>query len=297
MIAQPSYLLFSDIGKSRQGASFVGDESQAGRWKFVLEHLGGPVGELPERFEASDRERGATPDRLALMAVVRGLEALEQPSRVKLVTTHRYVERGLRYGLPSWREKDYHWERFGAQIPVRNADLWKRVDIALQFHAVDCRYLQTASESEAAIHAQELSALPQLPAADKEHALGESQAGEAMHVETSAIRQTQSAFQSKYQSVRYELLANRSVATNRQLPGTRPSTKPRLSWNDRIIPARPNIDAELAVQFIPQSLQSWWHLVVGWIRWSKGRLRSPAASYSPYSTVRQSGSHSALLGV
>src|SRR5690606_12621830 len=64
-----------------------------------------------------------------------------------LVTTSRYVSRGLKYGLSNWRESDYQWERFGIQKPIRNADLWQRVDQALKFHGVTCRLIQANSAS------------------------------------------------------------------------------------------------------------------------------------------------------
>lgn len=114
-----------------------------GRWHFVLDKLDGD-----EKFEVADSETCLSPDRLALLCVVRGLEALEQPSRVTLVTTSRYVMRGMRFGLNSWRESDYCWERFGVQKPIRNADLWKRVDVALDYHGVDCRMLGAGQNSE-----------------------------------------------------------------------------------------------------------------------------------------------------
>jgi ribonuclease HI len=90
-------------------------------------------------LEAGDFESELGGERLELLAVVRGLEALEQPSQVTLVTPSRYVQRGLRYGLPPWRENQWRWERFGELTPVKNADLWQRVDRALEFHRVDCR--------------------------------------------------------------------------------------------------------------------------------------------------------------
>jgi ribonuclease HI len=73
------------------------------------------------------------------LAVVRGLEALAQPSRVTLVTHSRYVNRGLTYGLAEWRANGWQWEHFGQMVPVKNRDLWQRVDRALLFHQLDCR--------------------------------------------------------------------------------------------------------------------------------------------------------------
>ena len=133
MVAQPHYLLFCNT-HFNDGSSLA---TGGGRWHFVLEQLNGT-----ERLEAADSEPALNRERLALLSVVRGLEALEQPSQVTLVTTSRYVDRGLRYGLNSWREADYMWERFGEQRPVRNSDLWRRIDAALQFHAVRCRLIQ-----------------------------------------------------------------------------------------------------------------------------------------------------------
>jgi len=131
--AKPHYLLFCDGNVSANGESAG---SQRGRWRFVLEDL-----VSGERIEATDQEIGCAPDRSALVSVLRGLEALEQPSRVTLVTTSRYVTRGLQYGLTEWRDNDYSWEHFGAVQPIRNADIWKRIDRALAYHQVQCRWM------------------------------------------------------------------------------------------------------------------------------------------------------------
>lgn len=105
-----------------------------GQWRFVLETIDGQV-----CFEAADEESGAEADRLALLSVVRGLEALEQPSRVTVVTTSRYVSRGFLFGLQEWRDNGWRWERFGEMAPIKNRDLWQRVDRAMQYHQVQCR--------------------------------------------------------------------------------------------------------------------------------------------------------------
>lgn len=140
---KPHYLLFCD---GNGPASSESAASQRGRWRFVLEDVESGV-----RTEATDQEQSCAPDRCALVSVLRGLESLEQPSRVTLITTNRYVTRGLQYGLTEWRENDFTWEHFGAVQPIRNSDIWRRIDRTLAFHQVQCRWMaqEDATDEEA----------------------------------------------------------------------------------------------------------------------------------------------------
>jgi ribonuclease HI len=119
----PHYLLYSET-------SYSGNSP---RWRFVLQ-----ASDSADRFAATDSEFDIDAGRLELLAVVRGLEALDRPSRVTLLTRSRYVTRGIRRGLGQWREKGWRWERFGQLVPIRDQDLWQRIDGALQFHQVEC---------------------------------------------------------------------------------------------------------------------------------------------------------------
>ena len=123
-VATPHYLLFSESCR----------KSTQGQWRFVLQSIDGT-----EQFEAADAEPDAHGERLELLAVVRGLEALAQPSRVTLVTPSKYVNRGLAYGLEEWRANGWQWEHFGEMVPVKNRDLWQRVDRALLYHKLEYR--------------------------------------------------------------------------------------------------------------------------------------------------------------
>ncbi|MEM9411187.1 MAG: RNase H family protein [Planctomycetota bacterium] len=125
-IAAPRYLLFSDTQRD--------DSDLAGGWSFVLESLDGAG-----RIEVSDQEPDVRGERLKLLSVIRGLEALEQPSKVTLITPNRFIGRGMRSGLTSWKENQWQWERFGVMTPIKNADLWQRIDRANEFHQIDCR--------------------------------------------------------------------------------------------------------------------------------------------------------------
>jgi ribonuclease HI len=102
-------------------------------WKFLLQSVAGDV-----ELSADDSELNSRASRLELLAVVRGLEAIDRPARVTLLTGSRYVSRGIRRQLSQWREDGWQWERFGEFVPIRDKDLWQRVDHALQYHQVEC---------------------------------------------------------------------------------------------------------------------------------------------------------------
>ena len=76
-ITAPHYLLLSDTQSDHS--------DQAGGWSFVLERVDGSG-----RIEVADQEPDIRGERLQLLAIVRGLEALEQPSKVTLITPSRF---------------------------------------------------------------------------------------------------------------------------------------------------------------------------------------------------------------
>ncbi|MEM9185151.1 MAG: RNase H family protein [Planctomycetota bacterium] len=136
----PRYLLFADTLASETRAAetpavgaAAGTQRLAG-WRFMLHAV-----DSDHNIFAGDQEPDMTSERLALMAAIRGLEALDQPSRVKLVSTSAYVRRGLSRGLPEWRCNNWKWERFGRLEPIRDEGLWRRVDAALAHHRVSLR--------------------------------------------------------------------------------------------------------------------------------------------------------------
>jgi len=127
-LAAPHYLLVAETTVPANGSS------GGGRWQFKLRQ---PAGQTA--LEAADDEPAASPERLELLAIIRGLEALDQPSRVTLVSASRSVQAGLHFGLATWRTNDWQWERYGQLTSVKNADLWQRLDRLLEIHRVECR--------------------------------------------------------------------------------------------------------------------------------------------------------------
>ncbi len=102
-----------------------------GTWQFTLEQADGtPV------FSADDTDIGDL-NRLTLLAAVRGLESIDGPSSVTLLSNNRYLIRSLSDSLPRWRQNDFVWEHFGRRIEVQHADLWRRIDRALSIHRVE----------------------------------------------------------------------------------------------------------------------------------------------------------------
>ena len=120
----PHYLVCLEAGRS----------ADSGRWRFSLRTPDGS-----EQFEVADVEPKIRGDRLDLLTVVRALESLDQPSQVTLIGCSPYIRQGMQYGLPEWRCNGWRWEFFGQMVPVKNGDLWQRLDRALRFHQVECR--------------------------------------------------------------------------------------------------------------------------------------------------------------
>ena len=91
------------------------------------------------RYKGREREiSGATAEttnnRMELMAAIQGLEALSRPCQVRLVTDSQYVKNGVTRWLAGWKRKG--WRKSDRQ-PVKNVDLWQRLDAASQRHRVD----------------------------------------------------------------------------------------------------------------------------------------------------------------
>jgi len=123
----PEYLLLIDT---------LGEEP--GEWRLVLKRLGGQGGRDEIELDITDVEPGVRGERLELLTAVRGLEALDQPSRVTIISSSRYLRNGIELGMPEWRAKGWTWELFGRLETVKHAELWQRLDRSASFHDVHC---------------------------------------------------------------------------------------------------------------------------------------------------------------
>jgi ribonuclease HI len=84
--------------------------------------------------ELSGGEDATTNNRMELMAAIVALESLSKPSHARLHTDSQYVQKGATEWLPQWVGRGW---KTADKKPVKNADLWQRLQAAMQPHQVD----------------------------------------------------------------------------------------------------------------------------------------------------------------
>jgi ribonuclease HI len=103
-----------------------------GGWGAVLRWNG-------HEREISGAEKETTNNRMELMAAIRALETLKRPCRVRVTTDSNYVRQGIAEWLPRWRSNGW---RTAARKPVKNVDLWQRLDHAAARHEVQWAWVR-----------------------------------------------------------------------------------------------------------------------------------------------------------
>ncbi|WP_341703357.1 ribonuclease HI [Ferrovibrio sp.] len=96
------------------------------------------------RFRGSEREiSGADPattnNRMELMAAIAALEALKRPCTVTLHADSRYVIDGVTKWLRSWKARGW---KTADRKPVKNVDLWQRLETAAAPHRIDWQWVR-----------------------------------------------------------------------------------------------------------------------------------------------------------
>jgi ribonuclease HI len=84
-------------------------------------------------------ELATTNNRMELMAAIQALEALKRPCKVELHTDSQYVRNGIREWIHAWKARGW---KTADKKPVKNDDLWKRLDEARLRHEVDWRWIK-----------------------------------------------------------------------------------------------------------------------------------------------------------
>jgi ribonuclease HI len=103
-----------------------------GGWGAILQS-GGKTREL------KGGELATTNNRMELMAAIQALEALTRDCRVELHTDSQYVMKGISEWIHNWKRRGW---MTADKKPVKNDDLWKRLDAARLRHQVDWRWVK-----------------------------------------------------------------------------------------------------------------------------------------------------------
>ncbi len=103
-----------------------------GGWAAILESKG-------HRKELKGGEPHTTNNRMELTAAISALEALKRPCAVDLYTDSQYLRDGVTKWITQWKRNGW---RTADKRPVRNEDLWRRLDDALKPHRVNWHWVR-----------------------------------------------------------------------------------------------------------------------------------------------------------
>ncbi|HBQ44058.1 MAG TPA: ribonuclease HI [Thiomicrospira sp.] len=80
-----------------------------------------------------------TNNRMELTAVIKALEALSRPCQVTVTTDSKYVQNGISLWMDNWKKNNW---KTAAKKPVKNQDLWQKLDKAVQEHEIDWKWVK-----------------------------------------------------------------------------------------------------------------------------------------------------------
>jgi ribonuclease HI len=89
--------------------------------------------------ELSGAEGLTTNNRMEMMAAIQGLEALKRPCRVRIHTDSMYLRDGITKWIHGWKAKGW---RTADKKPVKNVDLWQRLEAAIEPHDVSWHWVR-----------------------------------------------------------------------------------------------------------------------------------------------------------
>jgi ribonuclease HI len=103
-----------------------------GGWGVILNYKG----KIKELYGA---EKHTTNNRMELMAAIQALELLTRPCSVQLNSDSIYVLKGIAEWMPNWKKRGW---KTAAKTPVKNEDLWRRLDAAIAKHKVEWKWVK-----------------------------------------------------------------------------------------------------------------------------------------------------------
>jgi ribonuclease HI len=123
-----------------------------GGWGAVLEARDGAA--LVKSRELSGAEPETTNNRMEMMAAIVALETLERPSTVTVVTDSTYLKDGITGWIHAWKRNGW---KTASKKPVKNIDLWQRLDAAQARHQVNWEWIKGHAGHEQNERADELA--------------------------------------------------------------------------------------------------------------------------------------------
>lgn len=111
-----------------------------GGWAFVLRHLASG-----KELEKSGYQAVTTNNQMELQAVIEGLATLKRPCRVEIFTDSVYVGKGISEWMQKWKANGWRRREGKTFKPVKNVELWQRLDQLIAQHQV--KYTRVAGHS------------------------------------------------------------------------------------------------------------------------------------------------------
>ena len=108
-----------------------------GGWGVLLQAISD--GKVVKERELSEGEELTTNNKMELMATIAALEILERRSEITIFTDSKYVMNGIQTWLFGWKKNNW---KTSSKKPVKNDDLWKRLDALCQQHEVDWQWVK-----------------------------------------------------------------------------------------------------------------------------------------------------------
>ena len=108
-----------------------------GGWGVLLRAMDGDT--VVKERELQGGEAATTNNRMELLAAITALESLARPSSITVVTDSAYVKNGVTAWIHSWKKNGW---KTAAKKPVKNAELWRRLDEAQKRHEVRWQWIK-----------------------------------------------------------------------------------------------------------------------------------------------------------
>jgi ribonuclease HI len=99
-------------------------------------------------------EANTTNNRMEMLAVISGLEALKKSTKVRVVLDSQYVQKGMNEWIHGWKARGW---KTAAKQPVKNVDLWQRLDLAVARHEVQWQWVKGHAGHEGNERADQLA--------------------------------------------------------------------------------------------------------------------------------------------